>query len=259
MPVPSPLPDAEPLGVRLARQRPDVLRGLADRALQGVAAGQAVASLVALEIASVAELVAGCDLDALVSDLRAASARRRLGFVAGRLCAELALREASGALGRVGRDVDGAPAWPPGWCGSIAHDHRLAIAVVAPRASARSLGIDVERRVDASARAAIEQVCSTPAEQRAIEASAAPEDLATLVFSAKEAYYKAVFPTIRSFVDFHEVQVAHVDWAGQRFLVQPCTPRLFDGVALPALHGRFQWLGDDLVTQVTDPGPATRA
>ena len=253
MPAPSPLSEPMPLSLRLERQRAGVLQRLAECRVPGIEQGHAVAAVVALEMATVADLLAACDLEALVPELPGASPRRRRAFLAGRLCAEMALREASGASAHVARHADGDPVWPEGWCGAIAHGEHLAIAAVTPRSRANGLGIDVERCVDASARAAVEQVCSTPAERRAIAASAAPEAFATLVFSAKESYYKAVFPTIRAFVDFHEVELAEVDWRERRFLVRPTSARGSDGAALPSLRGTFQWLGADLVTQVSDP------
>ena len=64
-------------------------------------------------------------------------------FTAGRVCAHLAMAR-FGVSGAVLRQPDGAPAWPPGLRGSIAHKERLAIAAAGRSESVAGVGIDVE-------------------------------------------------------------------------------------------------------------------
>ncbi|MET3614879.1 4'-phosphopantetheinyl transferase EntD [Rhizobium aquaticum] len=127
------------------------------------------------------------------------------------------MRDASGAARHVARGLlnqaglavaplmkspDGAPVWPLGVVGSMAHDDDFAVAAVASAASFSGLGIDVE-----------------PGEPLAEDVAAivrmpgdvldgVEERLASrLLFAAKEAVYKAVFPRDNVILDFEDVVI----------------------------------------------------
>lgn len=63
---------------------------------------------------------------------------------AGRAAAAGALRRAGCTSVEVGRRSDGAPVFPAGFVGSIAHTRRLAVAAVCPAREARGIGVDLE-------------------------------------------------------------------------------------------------------------------
>jgi 4'-phosphopantetheinyl transferase EntD len=101
------------------------------------------------------------------------------------------------------KDASGAPIWPPGFIGSLAHDANVAVAAVA-RARDRdlsSLGIDIERNEPLSAEMAA--LVATPGERRRDESQA----LSPLLFVVKEAVFKATFPMDGQFLDFQDVDV----------------------------------------------------
>ncbi|WP_245469036.1 MULTISPECIES: 4'-phosphopantetheinyl transferase superfamily protein [unclassified Mesorhizobium] len=96
----------------------------------------------------------------------------------------------------------GAPVWPEGITGSLAHDDEMAVATVAPVGHIRSLGIDVEPAQplpdDIFALVAI------PSDR--IEA--ADRHLAgRILFAAKEAVYKAVYPLDREVLGYEDITV----------------------------------------------------
>lgn len=96
----------------------------------------------------------------------------------------------------------GAPVWPPGVVGSLAHDSTFAIAAVAPRNLAASIGIDIE--VNDTLAPELVDLIATPAERRRY----APHLLnSKLLFVVKEAVYKATFPVDGKFLDFQDVEV----------------------------------------------------
>jgi 4'-phosphopantetheinyl transferase EntD len=113
------------------------------------------------------------------------------------------------------------PLWPQGVAGSIAHCEGFCAAVVARKAGGpagqggalRSLGLDIERR--ARMDLAYAPHILTGAEQRDLLAPdpardgflADPALRLALVFSAKEAFYKAQFPLSGQFLDFRAVSV----------------------------------------------------
>lgn len=129
-----------------------------------------------------------------------AVARRRHEYASGRWLARQALRRSGCAAAELLAGADRVPQWPEAVCGSITHtDAEVAVAVTA-RAAWAGLGIDLEKcgRVGA----ALMPRLLTDAERERL----GPRD-PTLVFSAKEACYKMIFPLKRQFIGFHEVEI----------------------------------------------------
>lgn len=146
------------------------------------------------------------------SEMRKVLPERLNEFAAGRRAARLALTRA-GCQGDAAleQDADGLPLWPAGWLGSISHTDRLAAAVVAVagHASARVIGLDLEPLMGVSA--AMEIAMDAAPEH--VTPAAAPGYAAeiTRIFSAKEALYKALFPSTRQFREF---DAARALWQG---------------------------------------------
>ena len=134
--------------------------------------------------------------------------KRVAEFAAGRACARCALAELGvpGFILRVGPDRE--PLWPPDVAGSITHAAGFCGVVAARIGTVRSLGLDVERR-DAVHRRLWEQIAA-PEELGWLESLAPREasDMAALIFSAKEAFYKCQFPLTREWVAFNDVSVS---------------------------------------------------
>jgi 4'-phosphopantetheinyl transferase EntD len=133
----------------------------------------------------------------------------------------LPVRRASGAARMVARDMlarigfddcvlakgpSGAPIWPPGVVGSLSHDSHIALAAVALRRDVMALGVDVEPAEPLPAE--ILHIIATPNERHRI---ADDPFSGRLLFSAKEAVYKAICPLIDRFLDFHDVDVSISD------------------------------------------------
>jgi len=102
----------------------------------------------------------------------------------------------------------GAPIWPPGIVGSLAHDHRIAVAAVARRAAADALGIDVEPAGPLPAD--LLDVVATARERLVLYRD---PSLGRLLFAAKEAIYKAINPLDGVFLEYHDIEI---DLAGRR-------------------------------------------
>ncbi len=138
-------------------------------------------------------------------------------FVAGRACARAALR-AAGADGPlpVGVGAWGAPAWPPGFVGSISHTSRLAWAAAASTSSVHGIGIDVEvipdgRALDAAAAVAIDA-------REAPIVGSSPIAIVT-AFSAKESLLKCLAPIVGVRFDFTDARIVLLDPRGRFRLV----------------------------------------
>ena len=130
----------------------------------------------------------------------------------------VAVRRASGAARIVARQLlaqvglagcalpkatSGAPIWPDGIVGSISHDSLVAVAAVAMRHDFSALGIDIEP-AEALPSDLLDLVV-TPQERAKLDDD--PYQ-GRLLFAAKEAVYKAVYPLDQTFLDHHDVEVS---------------------------------------------------
>lgn len=175
----------------------------------------------------------------LPEELAAAVPKRRSEFLAGRLVAALALRQAGLAetVGRAGR----APVWPAGVTGSITHSKDRAIAAVSTRYL--GVGLDCEALVAPDRAMQLAAAIFTEAEARLRPEVLPFASFFTLVFSAKEALYKALSPRLGRVPDFLEVTLTSLQ-PGEMALV-------LDGQSHRA---RFRMSARDCVTLVTDQG-----
>jgi 4'-phosphopantetheinyl transferase EntD len=104
------------------------------------------------------------------------------------------------------RGSGGAPTWPAGVVGSLAHDSRVAVAAVGRCGDVGAIGIDVEPAE--SLPPELLELVATPQERLRIDDD--PYQ-GRLLFVAKEAVYKAVYPLDRRFLDHHDVQINFAD------------------------------------------------
>ena len=131
---------------------------------------------------------------------------RRGSFKAGRVAARCALAKLGYPPGPLLAHPAGDPVWPAGVVGSISHAAGWALAVAAHRKDLYGLGLDLEG-AEPLEEDLIDLVCRR--EERGIDPDLAAQgiDAAKLRFVAKEAWYKAVFPTWRRFIEFDEALV----------------------------------------------------
>ncbi len=169
-------------------------------------------------IASLVPEAAGAELyaDAPESTMHPAEAalvitagtQRRREFVTARQCARMALDALGAPAVAVLPDTDGAPVWPDGVVGSLTHCPGYRAAAVARSETLRGLGIDAEPHVPLP-RAVDDLVLRAEEQARLRPLSAAHPDVHwdRLVFSAKEAVYKAWFPVTRRWLGFEDVSI----------------------------------------------------
>jgi enterobactin synthetase component D len=148
----------------------------------------------------------------LRSALKDMNAKRRIEFMAGRICAARSLRE-MGVIAEFPLPVkDRLPVWPSGVLGSISHCATMAVAMTARRIRYCALGIDVESLIAPDVALEIQQ-CICCDEELISMGKHIPCQVQslTLLFSAKEALYKALFPLVRQFKDFHAAELCNFD------------------------------------------------
>ena len=131
--------------------------------------------------------------------------KRRQDFRAGRAAARSALRRFGVLDVAIPRGPDRLPRWPDGFVGSISHCPGWCGAVAARRDVLSAIGLDIEVRRRVHSRL-LATVC-TPSEQAWMEATGTTLETATLIFSAKEAVYKCVYPATRARLAFADVEI----------------------------------------------------
>jgi 4'-phosphopantetheinyl transferase EntD len=170
--------------------------------------------------------------------------KRRREFRTARACARAALSQLGIEPQAIPSGERGAPQWPAGTVGSITHCDGYRAAALAREADLATIGIDAE--VDAALPNGVLEDIALPEERRALRALAGEEPGLSwdrLLFSIKEAIYKAWFPLAGRWLGFEDALVT-IDLEGRSFgarLLVP-GPRL-DGTELNGFSGR--WLARD--------------
>lgn len=167
--------------------------------------------------------------------------KRAREFAAGRQCARRVLQEFGLEKFPIEVGEHRQPVWPATLVGSITHTAGFCAAVAAPTTRLRSVGIDCE--IADSVRPELWRGICTPAET--VWLRSLPElqqrRAATLIFSAKEAFYKCQFPATREHLGFHDAGVELPEWGGQEgaFIIRAARHIALDRLAPLPLQGRY--------------------
>ncbi|MDC0611224.1 4'-phosphopantetheinyl transferase superfamily protein [Vibrio sp.] len=145
--------------------------------------------------------------------LESAVKKRQAEFIAGRYVAKDALSDlgfSNDTAIPIGRNR--APLWPAGVVGSISHNHNTAVCVVGKSDSYGSLGIDVETILEPSVTAEVLPLIATQSETAIFCPSQWNEQsMATLLFSAKESLFKALYPLVQHYLEFKDAILTEID------------------------------------------------
>jgi len=167
--------------------------------------------------------------------------KRAQEFAAGRVCARRALAEFGIFDFPIRVAGDRQPIWPDHMVGSITHTAGFCAAVVAERRCIGAVGLDSEVVGDVNCEI-WPSICvpnetvwlaSLPASQRAAAV--------TLIFSAKEAFYKCQYPVVRESLDFRDVSVEAAAWGAPNgvFTIHPARNIAIAKDLTVPLQGRY--------------------
>lgn len=162
--------------------------------------------------------------------------RRQQAFAAGRWCARRALQNIGCKAKVIPVGAHGQPIWPTGTCGSISHSDDWAVALAAPSAKFRSLGVDIEAWTVLPP--GLDPIIDVSASERRHWATIIPENyVSCLLFSAKESVYKEAHHIGLTSLTFEEVRI----WPGSEPNTFTASPSALqsDWLTLgPLSHGR---------------------
>lgn len=188
--------------------------------------------------------------------LRGAVAKRAQEFAAGRLCARRLLCEFGIDAFPILAAQDRQPLWPDSLVGSITHTAGYCAAVAARKNDLRALGIDTE--LAAGVKQELWRGICTSHEISWLQSLPPAEQAraATLIFSAKEAFYKCQFPLVQERLHFHDASVALRAWGAVRgsFEIRANRPIAFARHAALPLAGQYLFHEEWLTAGIAVPG-----
>ncbi|MDW6002585.1 4'-phosphopantetheinyl transferase family protein [Vibrio mangrovi] len=186
----------------------------------------------------------------LPESLQRAVSKRKAEFVAGRIAAKHALLNQGASEPWVSIGNHRSPVWPDGFVGSISHTDNTAISVVAKNGQLLSIGIDVENMMNETLCESVTKMVATPQELRIRSVTDWDETtFVSLMFSAKESLFKALYPLVQRYLDFHDARLVSLDPEHSLFtfelsqILQQQTGRQF-------CHGHYLFLDDAVVTLI---------
>jgi 4'-phosphopantetheinyl transferase EntD len=175
--------------------------------------------------------------------------RRRREFVTARACARSALIRLGVAPAPVAKGKRGEPLWPAGVVGSITHCDGYRACAASRREDIASIGIDAEPNEALDAEVT-EHVIATEAERLSLAYSPSDVCLDRLLFSAKEAVFKAWYPLTHRWLGFEEAELT-LDVPGGTFEARFLVPGpIVGGLRLLRMRGRWTAARGLLLTAV---------
>jgi enterobactin synthetase component D len=196
-----------------------------------------IALCASFELAQYSDALYGVLGVAPPANLGRAVNKRKAEFLCGRFLAALALEHLGGPQVEIGSGEHRQPLWPATFNGSLSHSNDRAACLLSNDAEL-ALGIDIENVLtDAGAQNIASSVIDNV--ERAL--LAADPSMAfgpglTAVFSAKEALFKALYPRVRNYFDFHAARLCQLDWQQGRLVLELTQ----DLAACYRQHDRFE-------------------
>lgn len=177
------------------------------------------------------------------------SQNRKREFIAGRFCAHEAMVLANVPQEHIQIGEKGEPIWPPNIVGSITHSHGYAAAAVARKSDVVSLGLDAE--IDEPLSSKVLRRISNTQEQEWAEnvGGTLVQHPGKVLFSAKEATYKAWYPITHEWLGFKEALI-NFDDQGNTFTVH-----IQKNGPIREMHGKYTIRKDVIVTAIEVPSP----
>lgn len=162
------------------------------------------------DISFAAVEIANCTFEDLLPEeqifARDLSFTQKSSFIAGRIAAHKAIQQSRSHPFPILKSDNGAPVWPNGFCGSIAHTDSIAVAAVGKSSEYLSVGVDIElisRKVNVER---IQRMFSDE-EQEWVNKSNNPGLQTLILLSAREAAFKALSPLIPELTGIRSIQL----------------------------------------------------
>lgn len=146
--------------------------------------------------------------------------KRKAEYLAGRYAAREALKELTQQNYQIPIGDNRAPQWPDGISGSITHTETYALAAVSYFSDHQTIGVDLEPWISPRLAKELAPRITDTYEQALLEQCELEfHQGITLIFSAKESLYKALYPQAKQFFGFEDARVDWIDPNGGQFRI----------------------------------------
>ncbi len=143
---------------------------------------------------------------------------RRAEYIAGRFCAIKALRSQGIKIDQILSNKDRTPIWPKNTCGSITHCNNFVSVAISTDEGIKSVGHDCEFVF--SPNLVKEMVDSILFDKEKALIFGDPQEFITLAYSAKECFFKAMYPLTKKFFSFEHAQIIEIDAKNKTFTIR---------------------------------------
>lgn len=184
-----------------------------------------------------------------VSLLRAVK-KRNAEYLSGRYCANkaLSLCNIDGFIVRSG--VHRNPIWPDNIVGSITHNDELAICTVSEKKHNLAIGVDVESLLTQDSIDEIKKLIVTGNEIELITQHLSLLEAYTIIFSAKESLFKALYPLVGRFFGFDAAEIVEINTEQQYFVICLCSDLNDVFKSEQLITGYYQRFKGNIVTSI---------
>ncbi|MBK26968.1 MAG: hypothetical protein CME70_23395 [Halobacteriovorax sp.] len=141
-------------------------------------------------------------------------------FLGGRICAHRAAASLGVELKELLAGEKREPLWPRNLVGSITHTKKMAMALVDLKTSSKSVGIDAEEIIGEEKIETIEKMVATKKDLAFLRLFSEKLTAYTVLFCAKEALYKLVYPLCEEFFGFEEAELKALDLESGEFILK---------------------------------------
>jgi len=177
-------------------------------------------------------LIARCRVDAYQDNLfdrysiefpqmlTKSACKRKAQFLAGRVLSRLAISRLGGQSGDVRVGHARQPLWPTGFRGSISHRHEHVAGLATCNTDFYS-GVDIEEVCTERRSRAVAAIAFVEQERRFLRSFPHdPDLLTTLLFSAKETLFKALFPSVGRYFRLTDMVVCSLNIAERTLFLE---------------------------------------
>lgn len=164
--------------------------------------------------------------------------KRRSEFLAGRYCARLSLDQ----FGIYQKDLpigkNRNPIWPTGVFGSISHSSTRAVCYTSCHAHIIRLGVDVENIIEEKTAQKIKSQFASQSEIEIIDNILGNKsELLSILFSAKESFFKAAYPSVQKYIGFDAISLTEIDLSNKIYFFKTnrrLAPAISEGTTISA-------------------------
>lgn len=175
--------------------------------------------------------------------------KRKSEFLAGRFCAKKALANFGIENFTIEADKNRCPLWPQGVKGAITHSNSKAMVAVTQRTDILGIGIDIENIMSEKTMNNVKEAIVKGSEfDYLARGDMSATEATSLIFSIKESFFKAAYPSTGYYFDFDAVTLTEIDLVAQTFTLkvnQDLNPQVRPGAVY---SGQFAFLADQVVS-----------